>query len=199
MEAIVRAGIPGCRIAAVISNRPEAVGLAFAQAQGLPAIALDHKAHADRESFDTALAEAIDRFSPDLIVLAGYMRILSDAFVQRYEGRMLNIHPSLLPVFTGLHTHRRALEAGVRVHGATVHFVTPTLDVGPIVIQAVVPVSDDDAEDSLPARVLAQEHRIYPQAVRWFVEGRLRIRDGRVSLAEPGCLEGAWIAPPLEG
>lgn len=198
MEAIVKAGIPGCRIAAVISNRPEAAGLVFAHGQGIPAIALDHKEYSGREAFDAALVDVIDRFSPDLVLLAGYMRILSDAFVLHYAGRMLNIHPSLLPVFTGLHSHRRALEAGVRVHGATVHFVTPTLDVGPIVIQAVVPVLEDDDEDSLAARVLAQEHRIYPQAVRWFVEGRLNICDGKVNLVGAASAASAWIAPPLE-
>lgn len=199
MEAIVRAAIPGARIAAVISNRPDAGGLAFAAEHGIATLALDHKAFADRTAFDTALAAAIDAYAPDLVVLAGFMRVLTEDFVRRYEGRLLNIHPSLLPSFPGLHTHRRALEAGVRVHGATVHFVTATLDCGPIVIQAVVPVHESDDEAALAARVLAQEHRIYPQAVRWFVDGRISLgEDGRVRLAgaNPGAM--AMIAPQLE-
>ncbi|NSL56694.1 phosphoribosylglycinamide formyltransferase [Uliginosibacterium aquaticum] len=198
MEAIARAGIPGARIAAVISNRPDAKGLEIARSFGIETLALDHKAHASREAFDAALAAEIERFEPDLVVLAGYMRILTDAFVRRFEGRMLNIHPSLLPSFTGLHTHRRAIEAGVKVAGTTVHFVTPELDDGPIVIQAVVPVLPEDNEDSLAARVLAQEHQIYPQAVRWFVEGRLSLENGRVRVrdAQPGPL--GWCVPPVD-
>src|SRR3954469_12339301 len=168
MESIVAAGIP---VAAVISNRPEARGLAFASKRGIPIQVVDHRAHPTREAFDIALAAAIDEFRPDLVVLAGFMRVLGDGFVKRYEGRMLNIHPSLLPSFPGLHTHRRALEAGVKVHGCTVHFVTPQLDHGPIVIQAAVPVQPADTEAALAARVLEQEHRIYPRAVRWFLEG----------------------------
>lgn len=198
MEAIVRAGIPGARIAAVIANRPEAGGLAFARAQGIAAELVDHKQFPSREAFDAALAEAIDAHAPDLVVLAGFMRLLTDDFVGRYAGRMLNIHPSLLPAFTGLHTHARALAAGVRLHGATVHFVTPTLDDGPIVIQAAVPVLPGDDEASLAARVLAQEHRIYPQAVRWFVEDRLQLVDGRVALREEGASPDGWCVPPLE-
>ena len=149
-----------------------------------------------RESFDAALASAVDAHAPDLVVLAGFMRVLGDGFVARYEGRLINIHPSLLPSFLGLHTHRRALEAGVRVHGATVHFVTAKLDCGPIVIQAVVPVAADDDEASLAERVLREEHRIYPQAVRWFAEGRAAIEDGKVRLsgvtvpAVLGCVPG---------
>ena len=184
MEAIVRAQIPAARVLAVVSNRPDAAGLEFAERHGIAAVVVDHKAYASREAFDGALAEAIDAFEPDLVVLAGFMRVLTDGFVSRYAGRMLNIHPSLLPSFPGLHTHRKALEAGVRMHGTTVHFVTPTLDCGPIVIQAAVPVLPGDDEDALAARVLAQEHRIYPQAVRWFVEGRLEIAsDGGVLVA----------------
>lgn len=198
MEAIARTGIPGARIVAVISNRPDAKGLEIARSFGIETLALDHKAHASREAFDAALAAEIERFEPDLVVLAGYMRILTDAFVRRFEGRMLNIHPSLLPSFTGLHTHRRAIEAGVKVAGTTVHFVTPELDDGPIVIQAVVPVLPEDNEDSLAARVLAQEHQIYPQAVRWFVEGRLSLENGRVRVrdAQPGPL--GWCVPPVD-
>jgi phosphoribosylglycinamide formyltransferase-1 len=198
MEAIVRAGIPGVFVAAVVSNKPDAAGLETARTLGVVTESLDHRNYASREAFDTDLAALIDRFEPDLVVLAGYMRILSDGFVRHFEGRMLNIHPSLLPSFTGLHTHRRAIEAGVKVAGATVHFVTPELDVGPIVAQAVVPVLPDDDEATLAARVTAQEHRLYPQAVRWFVEGRLRVEAGRVRVLEalPGV--SGWTAPPVE-
>ncbi len=183
MEAIVRRcreqGWPAC-VAGVVCNRPDAPGLALAHQLDLPATVVDHRAHADREAFDTALAAAIDAHAPTLVVLAGFMRILGEAFVRRYEGRLLNIHPSLLPAFTGLHTHRRALEAGCQVAGATVHFVTPTLDHGPIVMQAAVPVRPGDDEAALAARVLAAEHVIYPLAVRWFVEGKLRLEGTRV-------------------
>jgi phosphoribosylglycinamide formyltransferase-1 len=168
------------RIAAVISHRPDAAGLAFAREQGIATALIDHRAHASRDAFDAALATAIDAHAPDGIVLAGFMRILGDAFVQRFAGRMINIHPSLLPAFAGLHTHRRALEAGCKVAGATVHFVTPTLDVGPIVAQAVVPVLDGDTEASLAARVLAAEHVLYPRALRWWVEDRLAVEGLRV-------------------
>lgn len=199
MEAILEARLPGVRVAAVISNRPDAAGLAFAQARGITVAVVDHKAFPDRASFDTALGAAIDLHGADLVVLAGFMRVLTPAFVERYRGRLMNIHPSLLPAFPGLHTHRRALEAGVRVHGATVHFVTPELDCGPVVIQAVVPVLAEDDEASLAARVLAQEHQIYPQAVRWFVEGRLILEGGRrvVVDGEAPSLPG-WSVPPLE-
>ncbi|TVO59749.1 phosphoribosylglycinamide formyltransferase [Denitromonas halophila] len=197
MEAIVQAAIPGARIAAVISNRPNAGGLAFAAAQGIATAVVDHTAYAERAAFDAALAEAIDSHAPDLVVLAGFMRVLTPGFVRQYEGRLINIHPSLLPSFTGLHTHQRALEAGVRVHGTTVHFVTAELDCGPIIIQAVVPVMAGDDEATLSARVLAQEHRIFPQAVRWIVEDRVSI-DGNVArvagVREPGVL----ISPPPE-
>jgi phosphoribosylglycinamide formyltransferase-1 len=199
MEAIVRAQIPGARIAAVIANRPDAAGLGFAADHAIPAILVDHKAYPSREAFDAALAEAIDALEPDLVVLAGFMRVLTDAFVNRYAGRLLNIHPSLLPSFPGLHTHQRALEAGVRVHGTTVHFVTPTLDCGPIVIQAVVPVLPGDDEVTLSARVLVQEHRIYPQAVRWFVEDRLTLSEaGRVRVRGEAAGPAGWTVPPVE-
>jgi len=185
MQAIVDAAIPGVHIAAIISNRPDAGALGFAAERGIASAVVDHKANSDRTAFDAALVECIDRFEPDLVVLAGFMRVLTDDFVRRYYGRLINIHPSLLPSFPGLHTHRRALEAGVRVHGATVHFVTPTLDCGPIIVQAVVPVIEGDDEAVLGARVLAQEHRIYAQAVRWFVDGRLRLDEaGRVRVAD---------------
>jgi phosphoribosylglycinamide formyltransferase 1 len=168
------------QVVAVVSNRPDAVGLDFARRHGIDAVVVDHKAHATREAFDAALADAIAPFAPDLIVLAGFMRILGAAFVQGFEGRMLNIHPSLLPAFPGLHTHRRALDAGCQLAGATVHFVTPELDHGPIVMQSAVPVLPGDDEASLAARVLATEHVIYPLAVQWFVEGRLEVVRGRV-------------------
>ena len=180
-QAIVEAGLP-IDIVAVISNRPQAAGLNYAREHGLTAIALDHTAHADREAFDARLADEIGRHQPDLVVLAGYMRILSPAFITRFEGRLLNIHPSLLPMFPGLKTHERALAEGVKIHGCTVHFVTAQLDHGPIVIQAAVPVRADDTPVTLAARVLAQEHRIYPQAIRWFAEGRLINQRGCVNL-----------------
>lgn len=186
MEALIAARDAGrlpVNIAAVISNRPEAKGLETAAKAGIVTHFVDHKGFAGREAFDAALAECIDQFSPDLVVLAGFMRILTERFVRHYEGRLMNIHPSLLPSFPGLHTHQRALAEGVRIHGCTVHFVTPTLDHGPVIIQAAIPVLDGDDEDALAARILVQEHRIYPQAVRWFVEGRLHLENGCVRLA----------------
>lgn len=185
MQSLLDAAADGTlpvRVAAVLSNRPDAKGLEIAAARGIPTRVIDHKQYDGREAFDATMAEAIDAFAPDLVVLAGFMRILSDAFVGHYAGRLINIHPSLLPAFTGLHTHQRALDEGVRIHGCTVHFVTPALDHGPIIVQAAVPVLDGDDATRLAARVLAQEHRIYPQAVRWFAEGRLRLVDGRVEL-----------------
>ena len=183
MEAIVRACVAegwGARIAAVISNRPGAAGLAFAVQHGIATAVVDHKAFAGREAFDAELQRVIDTFAPDLLVLAGFMRILSPAFTHHYAERMLNIHPSLLPAFTGLHTHAKALEMGCKFVGATVHFVTAELDHGAIVAQAVAPVIEGDDEASLSARVLKLEHRMYPQAVRWFVEGRLQLGAGLV-------------------
>lgn len=187
MEAIVQRCAQErwpAEIVAVIANRPQAAGLAFAREHGIATAVVDHTAFASRDAFDAALAETLDVQRPDLVVLAGFMRILGDEFVRRYEGRMLNIHPSLLPAFPGLHTHRRAIEAGCKASGATVHFVTPQLDHGPIVMQSVVPVLPGDSESSLAARVLATEHRIYPQAVRWFVSGQLRIDGGVVRQTE---------------
>lgn len=172
------------RIAAVISNRPDAAGLAFAAAHGVPTAVVASRDYSSREAFDRALQEEIDRFAPDLLVLAGFMRILTPGFVQHYAGRMMNVHPSLLPSFPGLHTHRQALAAGVKVHGASVHFVTPEVDHGPIVAQAAVPVLENDTEQSLSDRVLAQEHVIYPRAVRWFIEDRLSIEGGVVHIAQ---------------
>jgi phosphoribosylglycinamide formyltransferase-1 len=172
------------RVVAVISHRPDAAGLTFAASYSIPTAVVDHRAFATRDAFDAALAQAIDAHAPDLVVLAGFMRILGAAFVRRYEGRMLNIHPSLLPAFPGLHTHRRAIDTGCKLAGATVHFVTPELDHGPIVLQAVVPVLPDDDESRLAERVLAREHVIYPRAVRWFVEGRLHLERGIVTQRE---------------
>jgi len=200
MEALIAArdcGTLPVDIAAVISNRPDAAGLATAAAAGIAVRCIDHKAFAGRDAFDAALAGCIDGFAPDLVVLAGFMRILSDGFVHHYAGRMMNIHPSLLPAFPGLHTHRRALAEGVRIHGCTVHFVTPALDHGPVIIQAAVPVLDSDDEATLAARVLRQEHRIYPQAVRWFAEGRLRLADDRVRLAGEEAAGGVLVAPDV--
>lgn len=195
LDAIVRASEaqdwPG-RVVAVISNRPDARGLPSAQARGIATEVLDHKGFADRASFDAALARLIDGHVPDLVVLAGFMRILTPAFVARYEGRMLNIHPSLLPAFTGLDTHRRAIAAGCKVAGATVHFVSAELDHGAIVAQAVVPVRADDDETTLAARVLAAEHVLYPRAVGWFVKGELQLKDGRVT--HLGRAPQGWLA-----
>lgn len=185
MEAIVEACASEqwpARIAAVISNKADAAGLKFATERGIATASVNHKDYASREAFDAELARVIDQFQPDVVVLAGFMRILTSGFVEHYENRLLNIHPSLLPAFTGLNTHQRAIDAGCKLAGATVHFVTAELDHGPIVIQAAVPVHPGDSEATLSARVLAQEHQVYPRAVRWLVEGQL-VRDaaGRVS------------------
>ena len=187
MEAIVRCCAQEqwpARVVAVISNRAQAAGLSFARSHDIDTAVVDHQAQTSREAFDQALAQAVDTHAPDLLLLAGFMRILGPAFVSRYEGRMLNIHPSLLPAFPGLHTHRRVLEAGCKLSGATVHFVTPSLDLGPIVMQSMVPVRADDTEDTLAARVLASEHLIYPRSVSWFVRGLLRVERGVVRQAE---------------
>jgi phosphoribosylglycinamide formyltransferase-1 len=174
----------GGTIVAVISNRADAGGLAIASARGVATGVVSHRDYVTREGFDAAMIEAIDRHRPGLVVLAGFMRILTPGFVAHYDGRLINIHPSLLPAFTGLDTHRRALEAGVKVHGCTVHFVTDALDHGPIIAQAAVPVLDDDDEAALAARVLAEEHRILPDAVRKFCERRLVIANGRVRVID---------------
>jgi phosphoribosylglycinamide formyltransferase-1 len=193
MEAIVRAcaseGWPA-RVAAVIANRPDAAGLAFAASHGIATAVVDHRQFPDRDGFDAALAEQIDAFTPDLVVLAGFMRVLTPRFVDHYSGRMLNVHPSLLPSFPGLKTHQQALDAGVRLHGASVHFVTSKLDHGPIVLQSAVPVEADDTAETLAARVLVTEHIIYPRAVRWFVEGRLALDGSRVTLTPS---EPQWL------
>ncbi|CAD5108680.1 phosphoribosylglycinamide formyltransferase [Zestomonas carbonaria] len=173
----LRAGDTPARIQAVISNRADAYGLERARAAGIPAEVLDHKAFDGREAFDAALIERIDGYRPDLVVLAGFMRILTPTFVRHYQGRLLNIHPSLLPRYKGLHTHQRALEAGDAEHGCSVHFVTEELDGGPLVVQAVIPVQADDTPESLAKRVHVQEHRIYPLAVRWFAARRLQLGE----------------------
>jgi phosphoribosylglycinamide formyltransferase-1 len=183
MEAIVqRCAAEGwpARVVAVISNRPQAKGLEFARANGIATAVVDHKQYTLRSDFDTALAAAIDAHAPDVVALAGFMRVLGTEFVEHYAGRLLNIHPSLLPAFPGLHTHRAAIEAGCKLAGATVHFVTAQLDHGPIVMQSAVPVRPGDDEAALAARVLATEHVIYPQSIRWFVEGQLALEGGRV-------------------
>jgi phosphoribosylglycinamide formyltransferase 1 len=179
MRSIVEART-GLEIRAVISNRPGAQGLEWARSQSLPTQVVDHKAFPTREAFDAALAQAIEPMRADVILLAGFMRILTPQFIGRFPRRILNIHPSLLPSFPGLHTHRQALQAGVKLHGCTVHFVTPSLDSGPIVIQAAVPVLAGDTEEALAARVLEAEHRIYPRAVRWMIEDRLDFLAGDV-------------------
>lgn len=194
LDAVARGELP-VRVAAVISNRPDAKGLETAASRGVATAVVDHKAFAGREAFDAALAGCIDGFVPDLVVLAGFMRILTEGFVRRYEGRLVNIHPSLLPAFPGLHTHQRALEEGVRIHGCTVHFVTPALDHGPVIVQAAVPVCDGDDEAALAARVLQQEHVVYPLAVRWFAEGRLSLENGRVRLAAERPRPAALVSP----
>ena len=170
------------RIAAVIANRAQAAGLEVARGLGVPVEVVPHAAYADRESFDAALAERLDALGADVVVLAGFMRILTEGFVRRFAGRLVNIHPSLLPAFPGLDTHARALAAGVRMHGATVHLVTPTLDHGPILAQAAVPVLDGDDASTLGARVLGAEHRIYPKALLWLVEDRVRVSEGRAEV-----------------
>lgn len=185
MQALVEADLPG-RVAAVISSRPDAAGLDWARRHGVDTATVDHRDFADRERFDAALASRIETYRPRLVVLAGFMRVLGEAFVGRFEGRLLNVHPSLLPAFPGLHTHRRALDAGVKVHGCTVHFVTAELDHGPIVIQGVVPVLPGDDEAALAARVLRVEHQVLPRAVRWFLDGRLVIEHGVVRVLGAG-------------
>lgn len=186
----MRALVEACRrqdwpasVAAVIASRPDADGLTWAAAQGIATAALHHKSYASREAFDSALAAEIDRYAPDYVILAGFMRVLTPAFVSRYAGRLVNIHPSLLPAFPGLHTHAQALAAGVRVHGCTVHFVTPVLDHGPIIAQGCVPVLVGDTPDRLAGRVLTVEHRVFPAAVRWLAEGRVTLTpDHRVDV-----------------
>jgi phosphoribosylglycinamide formyltransferase-1 len=179
----------------VVSNKRDAGGLAIARANAIATSVVEHTAHATREAFDAALAAAVDASEPDLVVLAGFMRVLTPAFVARYAGRLLNVHPSLLPAYPGLHTHRRALADGVRLAGCTVHFVTSEVDVGPIVAQAAVPVRDDDDEDSLAARVLAEEHRVLPAAVAWFCAGRIALHGARVRVQDALIPQAALVVP----
>jgi phosphoribosylglycinamide formyltransferase-1 len=197
MLALLDAKLPG-EIVAVISNRADASGLNIAQAHGIQTAVVPHKDYADRASFDAALANEIDRFQPDVVVLAGFMRILTASFVEHYRGKLINIHPSLLPAYTGVNTHQRALQDGVKIHGCSVHFVTPVLDGGPIIIQAAVTVMPDDTEQSLSARVLHEEHRIYPQAVRWLCLDQIWLNEaGKVCshlLHQPGA---ALVSPGL--
>ncbi|MCX7897954.1 MAG: phosphoribosylglycinamide formyltransferase [Rhodocyclaceae bacterium] len=195
MQALVSAALPG-RCVGVLSNRPEAAGLCWAAAQGIPVAVIDHKQFSERAAFDQALAEELERRGAQWVFLAGFMRVLGEAFVARFSGRLINIHPSLLPAFPGLHTHAAALAAGVRIHGCTVHFVTAAVDAGPIIVQAAVPVLPDDDAERLAARVLAQEHRIYPYAARALLEGRCRLVDGRVVWQDGQCSAQAALRVP---
>ena len=194
----VRAETIAASVAAVISNRPGAAGLATAANRGFATSVVDHDAYRDRESFEQELGRALDALSPDLIVLAGFMRVLSPGFVQRYAGRMMNIHPSLLPAYPGLHTHRRALADGVRIHGCTVHFVTADVDHGPVVAQGAIAVRTSDDEEALAARVLSVEHRVLVAAIRWFCEDRLVIEAGRVRVMDELGNEPALIVPAVK-
>lgn len=196
LEAVAKGAIRAS-VCGVISNRPEATGLTIAARQGIATSVVDHLLAPHRDEFERALVAAIDGFAPDLVILAGFMRVLSPEFVARYDRRMLNIHPSLLPAYPGLHTHRRALADGVKVHGCTVHFVTPDVDAGPIVAQAAVPVRDDDDEASLAARVLETEHRILVAAVRWFCEDRLVVEGRRVRVIDHRVDADALLVPAL--
>ena len=195
MMALADADLPG-RCVAVISNRPDAAGLEWAAARGFPTVVVDHKAYPTRDAFDAALAQAIEAREAQVVFLAGFMRVLTDGFVTRFAGRLINIHPSLLPAFPGLKTHESALHSGVRVHGCTVHFVTPTLDCGPIIAQAVVPVLPGDTADALAARVLQQEHVIYPQAARAILAGNCRLEHGRVRWQDDSTRSDAALRVP---
>jgi phosphoribosylglycinamide formyltransferase 1 len=197
MQALLEAGLP-VEFACVVSNKPDAAGLAIAAEHRVPTAVVDHRLHPDRTEFDTALAAEIDRHQPDLVILAGFMRVLTEAFVRHYENRLINIHPALLPSFPGLNTHARALAAGVKLHGCTVHFVTPEVDSGPIIAQAAVPVLAEDTPESLGVRVLSQEHRLFPLVVRWLAEGRVHLReDGTAAVAMDGAAQEfeALISP----
>lgn len=198
LQALLEAKLP-CQIAAVVSNRADAQGLEIARTYGIATAVVPHRDYADRALFDAALAAAIDLHAPDIIVLAGFMRILTDGFVERYRGKLINIHPSLLPAYPGTDTHKRALADGIKIHGCTVHFVTPTLDHGPIIIQAAVPVMRDDTEQSLSERVLFEEHRVYAQAIRWLCRNQVWLNEkSQVAsdrLEQPGA---ALISPGLE-
>jgi len=197
MRALFEANLPG-RIVGVISNNAQAAGLDFARQQAVETHVVNHREFADRTAFDKALAKRVDSLAPDIIVLAGFMRILTEEFLSRFSGRVLNIHPSLLPAFPGLNTHQRALDEGVRLHGCTVHIVTAALDHGPIIVQAAVPVLPEDDAQRLAARVLKQEHRIYPMAVRWCLEDKITVANGRVQFSgEPNFPDP--VVSPIDG
>jgi phosphoribosylglycinamide formyltransferase-1 len=197
IEAAKRPDYPA-EIRLVVANRPDAAGLRLAEAAGIPASIVDHRRYDSRETFEHALQANLDVHSIELVCLAGFMRLLTPWFVRQWEGRLINIHPALLPAFKGLDTHQRALEAGVKIHGATVHFVIPEMDSGPIIAQAAVPVHDDDSEATLAARVLAAEHRIYPLALGLLAEGRLRVVDGRCHLDGVPAATDALVVPSRE-
>ena len=198
LQALLKAALP-CDIAAVISNRADAKGLDIAKSHGIPTAVIEHRDYPDRGSFDAALARVIDAYAPDIVALAGFMRILSAGFVSRYHGRLINIHPSLLPAYTGLDTHARALQDGVKIHGCTVHFVTHDLDHGPIIIQAAVPVLRGDTEQTLAARVLHEEHRIYAQAIRWLCKDKVALNEqGHAVLRHRKQCGHTLISPGLE-
>lgn len=198
LQALLKAALP-CDIAAVISNRADAKGLDIAKSHGIPTAVIEHRDYPDRGSFDAALARVIDTYAPDIVALAGFMRILSAGFVSRYHGRLINIHPSLLPAYTGLDTHARALQDGVKIHGCTVHFVTHDLDHGPIIIQAAVPVLRDDTAQTLAARVLHEEHRIYAQAIRWLCKDKVVLNEqGHAVLRHRKQCGHTLISPGLE-
>lgn len=197
LKALLDADLPVDRIT-VISNNPAAKGLELAEGYGVNTEVVDHRIYPEREAFDVALAERIDLYQPKLIALAGFMRILSDQFVQRYQGRMMNVHPSLLPAYPGLATHARALQDGVKIHGCTVHFVTAQLDHGPVVIQAAVPVLPDDVEQTLADRVLQQEHRIFPQAVKWFMNGQLELTSNHVLVKKTNVNDTVLYSPQIQ-
>ncbi len=194
LQSILEAKLDA-QIVAVISNNPAAKGIDIARSFGVDTAVIDHRTFADRVHFDAALADKADSYRPDLLVLAGFMRILTEGFIKRFGGRIMNIHPSLLPAFPGVETHRRALQEGVRIHGCTVHFVTPELDHGPIIVQAAVPVLPGDDEGTLAARVLEQEHHIYPQAIRWFLEGRLKLENNRVAVSAGRRVPDVLVCP----
>lgn len=196
LQAILDQAVSGelpVEVAAVVSNRPGVHGLERARQAGVPALELDHKNFADRPEFEAALIETIDHRHPDLVVLAGFMRVLTAGFTEHYRGRLLNIHPSLLPKFRGLHTHERAIAAGETEHGASIHFVTAELDGGPVIVQARVPVLPGDDSDALATRVLEQEHRLYPLAIRWFAEQRLRLEGEQVWFDGQPLVEPLWL------
>lgn len=196
MRALLEAELP-VRVAAVISNNPEAAGLEIAKRHDIETGIVDHREYQDRKAFEDALAKKIDLYRPSLIALAGFMRVLGDSFVNQYNGKLINIHPSLLPAFPGLRAHEQALEEGVRIHGCTVHFVTPRMDHGPIIIQAAVRVLPNDTKETLAARVLEQEHRIYPEAVRLYMEGRLKLSGCHVEVSNVTYESSVLCSPEL--